>query len=84
MATEISKSKRDNSRKESGGMPENLKELEQAYLPDACVYENEDDLILLLDVPGVEKGQVRIEVDEQRSGYPLRVGMSVETYVNVK
>jgi len=27
---------------------------------------------------------VRIEVDEQRSDYPLRVGMSVETYVNVK
>jgi HSP20 family protein len=64
MATEISKSKRDVSRKEAGGLPENLKEMEQAYLPDACVYENDDDLILLLDVPGVEKGQVRIEVDE--------------------
>jgi HSP20 family protein len=65
MATEISKSsKRDASRKEAGGMPENLKELQQAYLPDACVYETEDDLIVSLDVPGVEKGQVRIEVDE--------------------
>jgi HSP20 family protein len=64
MATEISKSKRDGSRKEAGGMPENLKELEQAYLPDACAYENDDGLILLLDLPGVEKGQVRIEVDE--------------------
>jgi HSP20 family protein len=64
MATELSKPKRDGSRKEAGGMPENLKELQQAYLPDACAYENDDELIVSLDVPGVEKGQVRIEVDE--------------------
>jgi len=64
MATEVSKSKRDVTRKEAGGMAESLKELEQAYLPDACVYENDDGLILMLDVPGVGKGEVRVEVDE--------------------
>lgn len=64
MATEISKSKRDVARKEAGGMPENLKESGNAFLPDACVYENDDELIVSLDMPGVEKGQVRIEVDE--------------------
>lgn len=64
MAAETAKSKRDLSRKEAGGSPENLKEVGGAYLPDACIYENDDGLILLLDVPGVPKGQVRIEVDE--------------------
>jgi HSP20 family molecular chaperone IbpA len=64
MAAEIAKTKKDAARKESGGLPENLKEMERAFLPDACVYENDEGLILSLDVPGVEKGQVRIEVDE--------------------
>ena len=64
MAAETAKSKRELARKEAGGSPENLKEVGAAYLPDACIYENDDGLILVLDVPGVPKGQVRIEVDE--------------------
>jgi HSP20 family molecular chaperone IbpA len=64
MAAETAKPKRDIARKEAGGLPENLKETERAYLPDACVYEDEDGLSIVLDVPGVEKGKVTIEVDE--------------------
>ena len=64
MAAETAKSKRDLARKEAGGSPENLKEVGGAYLPDACIYENDEGLIVLLDVPGVPKGQVKIEVDE--------------------
>ncbi|MDB5048024.1 MAG: hypothetical protein JWO30_1095 [Fibrobacteres bacterium] len=67
MATEVEKESRrgrDASKKEAAGTPENLIGLENAYLPDAAIYETEDNLFIRLDIPGVEKGQVQIEVDE--------------------
>lgn len=68
MATEVQKqSKRDLSRKEAAGNAENLFELENAYLPDASIYETDDSLFIRLDAPGVEKGQVHIEVDESNN-----------------
>jgi len=65
MATEVEKeSRREPTRREAAGMVENLIGLENAYLPDADIYETEDNLFIRLDIPGVEKGQVQIEVDE--------------------
>ena len=67
MATEVEKKsqKREPARKkEAGGPAENLVEIENAFLPDASIYENDDNLFVRLDMPGVEKGRVKIEVDE--------------------
>lgn len=60
MATEVEKK----SKREAAGMPENLVEVESSFLPDSAIYETEDNLFIRLDIPGVEKGKVRIEVDE--------------------
>lgn len=66
MATELEKQpRRETSRKqEAAGSPENLNEIGASYLPDAGIYENEDSLFVRLDVPGVEKGDVSIDIDE--------------------
>lgn len=64
MAAEPAKSKKEVARKEAGGHTENLQEAGEAFLPEACIYENEDGLMVRLDIPGVKKGDVQIEVDE--------------------
>jgi HSP20 family protein len=65
MATELEKrAKPEVSRKAGKGAAESLIEIENAFLPDAAIYETEDNLFIRLDIPGVEKGQVQIEVDE--------------------
>jgi HSP20 family protein len=60
MTTEVMK----RAKREARGSAENLTDSGDAYLADADIYESEGGLILRLDVPGVEKGQVGIEVDE--------------------
>ncbi len=60
MATEIAKKSRTDVAKSR----ENLVDPQQAAAPDADVFETQDQLRLILDVPGAEKGDVRIEVDE--------------------
>jgi len=50
--------------KEVVGTTENLVEVKSAFLPDAAIYEAEANLLIRMDLPGVEKGQVHIEVDE--------------------
>jgi HSP20 family protein len=57
-------SRREGAGKEAVGTAENLVELESAFLPDAAIYESDGRLMIRLDLPGVEKGQVQIEVDE--------------------
>ncbi|MDB5104992.1 MAG: hypothetical protein JWP91_2681 [Fibrobacteres bacterium] len=65
MATELEKRpRREASKKTAEGNAESLLELQNAFLPDAGIYETEDNLFVRLDLPGVEKGQVQIEVDE--------------------
>jgi HSP20 family molecular chaperone IbpA len=64
MATEVEKKPRRESGKEAAGTVENLAGIESAFLPDAAIFETEDGLSLKLDLPGVEKGSVKIEVDE--------------------
>ncbi|HKP94728.1 MAG TPA: Hsp20/alpha crystallin family protein [Fibrobacteria bacterium] len=64
MASEVEKQPRRGAGKEAAGTAENLIELESAFLPDAAIYETGDNLFIRLDLPGVEKGEVRIDVDE--------------------
>lgn len=65
MATELEKqARRTGGGKEAMDRTENLAKLESAFLPDAAIYETEGDLFIRLDVPGVEKGGVQIDVDE--------------------
>jgi len=60
MATEMAKKNRTEATKAR----EHLVDPEQARSPDADIFETEEQLRLILDVPGAEKGEVRIEVDE--------------------
>lgn len=61
MATEVSKRPR---REVATTTAETLVDVENAFLADADVYATDDNLYVLLDIPGVEKGDVQIEVDE--------------------
>jgi HSP20 family protein len=46
------------------GTAENLVSRENAFVPDCDIYETDENLYLRLDVPGVERGNVQIEVDD--------------------
>lgn len=61
MAYEILKRPRREAARASA---ESLAGAGDAALADADIHESDDALILRLDVPGVEKGNVSIEVDE--------------------
>jgi len=43
---------------------ERLVETGAAFIPDTDIMESTDELVFRLDLPGVTKGDVRIEVDE--------------------
>lgn len=60
MATEVSK----RSRKDATATAESLGNIGNAFLADADIHENEEALFIRMDLPGVEKGNVHIEVDE--------------------
>lgn len=60
---------------------------ENALLADADVYETEDSLIIRADLPGVEKGNVQIDVDESntlqiraRNGFQAPAGAILEEW----
>lgn len=40
-----------------------------AFAPNADVYVSEEDALFIFDLPGVEKGDVKIEVDEENVLY---------------
>ncbi len=40
---------------------------ENAYLPDTSIFDNKESLIFSIDLPGVKKGDVNIEIDENNS-----------------
>ncbi|KMQ51792.1 heat shock protein Hsp20 [Chitinispirillum alkaliphilum] len=42
---------------------EQLVSAENAYSPDVNIYDNREALILSLDIPGVHRGNVNVEVD---------------------
>jgi len=39
----------------------------RAYSPDVDIFVSSDELVLLVDVPGVEKGAVQIGIDENNA-----------------
>jgi HSP20 family protein len=60
MATEVQK----RGRRDASPTAESLVNVENAYLADSDIYETEEGLFLRMDLPGVEKGNVEIAVDE--------------------
>ncbi|HLP41806.1 MAG TPA: Hsp20/alpha crystallin family protein [Fibrobacteria bacterium] len=58
--TEVTK----RGRRDASSTAESLVNVENAFLADSDIYETEEALFLRMDMPGVEKGNVRIEVDE--------------------
>ena len=63
MATEVLK----RPRREANTSAETLVDAQNAFLADTDIYESDDALYLRLDVPGVEKGKVTVEVDESNT-----------------
>jgi HSP20 family protein len=43
---------------------EQLVDSKNSYKPDVDIYNSEDNLILVADLPGIKKGDVSIDVDE--------------------
>jgi HSP20 family molecular chaperone IbpA len=46
---------------------EQLKDIKNAYKPDVDIYYGEDKLFLAIDMPGVKKGDVSIEINENNT-----------------
>jgi HSP20 family molecular chaperone IbpA len=46
---------------------EQLKDVKNAYKPDVDIYYGENELFLAMDLPGVKKGDVNIELDENNT-----------------
>jgi len=64
MATELEK----REKQEVGTTAaEQLKHSGPAYSPDVDIYVSDDEAIFVVDLPGVNKGDVTIEVDETQS-----------------
>lgn len=88
MASEVAK----RSRRDASPTAESLETVQNAYLADTDIHETEEALRFRMDVPGVEKGGVHIEVDEdnvlqvrarnsfRESGKPLFREFSVGDY----
>ncbi|MDG5813560.1 Hsp20/alpha crystallin family protein [Chitinispirillales bacterium ANBcel5] len=43
---------------------EQLVSAENSFSPDATIFDNKEALVLSMDIPGVHKGDVNVEVDE--------------------
>jgi HSP20 family molecular chaperone IbpA len=60
MATEVIK----RQRRDASSTAESLSNAGKAFLADSDIFETESALLFRMDMPGVEKGKVQIEVDE--------------------
>ncbi len=61
MESEVTKREKQEVRQAS---PEQLVDAGNAYSPDVDIFDNKESLIMQLDIPGVAKGDVAIEIDE--------------------
>ena len=61
MAVELSKREKKEVQQTSA---EQLIDAKNAYSPDVDIYDITDALVFIMDVPGVSKGDVNIEIDE--------------------
>jgi len=64
MSTELEKREKQEVTNTSA---EQLVYIKNAFKPDVDIYNSEDNLILVMDLPGVKKGEVSIEVDESNA-----------------
>ncbi|MFC1585076.1 Hsp20/alpha crystallin family protein [Fibrobacterota bacterium] len=46
---------------------EHLRDAGTAYAPDVDIYLNEEEILIGVDLPGVEKGDVNIEINENNA-----------------
>ncbi|MFP4162594.1 MAG: Hsp20/alpha crystallin family protein [Chitinispirillaceae bacterium] len=61
MDNEVAKREKQEVRQAS---PEQLVDAGNAYLPDVDILDTKEALVMALDLPGVAKGDVSIEIDE--------------------
>lgn len=45
------------------------------YVPNADIYENAEELVVVLDIPGVEKGDVEVRVENEQLHIEARVNL---------
>ena len=64
MSTELEKREKQEVTSTSA---EQLVDSKNAYKPDVDVYNAEDKLIVVMDLPGIKKGNVSIDVDENNT-----------------
>lgn len=64
MSTELEKKEKQEVTSTSA---EQLVDSKNAYKPDVDIYNGEDSLIVVMDLPGIKKGNVSIDVDENNT-----------------
>jgi HSP20 family protein len=64
MATELEKKEQ---RAVTNTTAERLIDSQNSYLPDVDIFENKENVILFMDLPGVKKGDVDITVEENNT-----------------
>jgi HSP20 family protein len=64
MATELEKK---GQREVTHTSAEQLIDSQNAFLPDVDIFENKDKVVMILDLPGVKKGDVDITVEENNT-----------------
>ena len=64
MATEVEKKAKQEIKSTAA---EHLQDAGSAYAPDVDVYVNQDEMVFAVDMPGVEKGGVSIEINENNT-----------------
>jgi HSP20 family protein len=64
MSTELEKREKQEITTTSA---EQMVDVKNAFRPDVDIFNGEDNLVLVMDLPGVKKGEVTIEVDENNT-----------------
>jgi HSP20 family protein len=64
MATEVEKKAKQEIKSTAA---EHVQDAGTAYAPDVDVYVNQDEMVFAVDMPGVEKGGVSIEINENNT-----------------
>ena len=64
MATEVEKKAKQEIKSTAA---EHLQDAGTAYTPEVDVYVNHDEMVFAVDMPGVEKGGVNIEINENNT-----------------
>jgi HSP20 family protein len=64
MATEVEKKAKQEIKSTAA---EHVQDAGTAYTPEVDVYVNQDEMVFAVDMPGVEKGGVSIEINENNT-----------------